>query len=69
MCQRFNVAEQILAQIGDDALAHPLQDHGLQVGAAHGEHQHACIHRHAQEEGAEFKLPGHQLLDAAHDEG
>ena len=44
MCQRFNVAEQILAQIGDDALAHPLQDHGLQVSAAHGEHQHACIH-------------------------
>ena len=44
VCQRFNVAEQILAQIGDDALAHPLQDHGLQVGAAHREHQHACIH-------------------------
>jgi len=44
VCQRFNVAEQILAQIGDDALAHPLQDHGLQVSAAHREHQHACIH-------------------------
>ena len=44
VCQRFNVAEQILPQIGDDALTHPLQDHGLQVGAAHREHQHACIH-------------------------
>ena len=44
VCQRFNVAEQILAQIGDDALAHPLQNHGLQVGAAHREHQHTRIH-------------------------
>ena len=63
------MGEEVLTQVGNDALAHPLQDHGLQIGAGHGKDQHTRIHSHPRKEGVQFKLADDQLFDGADDQG
>ena len=69
MGEGLDVGKEVFAQVGDDALAHLLQDDRLQIGAAHGKEQHAGVDCHGGKQGVEGKFPHHHLLDAAHDEG
>ena len=67
--EAFNVGEKVFAQIGDDALAHTLQNDGLQIGAGHREDQHTRVHGHTDIEAFQFEIAHHKLFDVAHDEG
>ena len=42
----FDAAEDVQPELGQDLLAHLLEDHGLKIGADHGHHQNAGVHRH-----------------------
>ena len=68
MGEGFDVGKQILAQVGDDALADTLQDDRLQVGAGHGKDQHTCIDCHTDVELRQGEIPGYQLLQRADDQ-
>ena len=68
MGERFNMGEQVLAQIGDDPLADPLQDHGLKIGACHRENQHAAVDGHRCKQLAQRKIAGDQLFDITDDQ-
>jgi len=63
----LNVGEQILAQIGDDALADPLQNDRLKIGACHREHQNPRIDRDRSEQAAEGKIGGDKFFDRTDD--
>ena len=63
------MGEEVFAQIGDDALAHLLQNDRLKIGAAHGEDEHACVDGHGGKEAVQGEIAHHHLLDVAHDEG
>ena len=67
--EAFNVGEKVFTQIGDDALAHTLQNDGLQIGAGHREDQHTRVHGHTDIEAFQFEIAYHKLFDVAHDEG
>ena len=67
--EAFNVGEKVFTQIGDDALAHTLQNDGLQIGAGHREDQHTRVHGHTDIEAFQFEIAHHKLFDVAHDEG
>ena len=69
MGKGFDVGKEVFAQVGDDALAHPLQDDRLQIGAAHRKDQHAPIDGHTDVEAPEREIASHKLFDIAHDEG
>ena len=63
------MGEQILAQIGDDALADPLQNDRLKIGACHREHQNPRIDRDRSEQAAEGKIGGDKFFDRTDDQG
>ena len=69
MGERLDVGEQVLAQIGDDPLADPLQDDGLKIGACHREHQHTGIDGHRDKQLVQGEIARHQLFDGADNEG
>ena len=69
MGKGLDVGKEVFAQVGDDALAHPLQDDRLQIGAAHRKDQHTPIDGHADVEAPEREIAPHKLFDIAHDEG
>ena len=68
MGQRLNVGEQILAQVRDNALADPLQNDGLQIGADHRKDKYPRIDGYARKQLRQGKIPGHKLLQRADDQ-
>ena len=62
------MGEQVLAQVGDDALADALQNDGLKVGAGHRENEHARIDGNAREQPRQRKITRDQLLQRADDQ-
>ena len=63
MGQRLDMDKQILTQVRNNALSHFLQDHRLEIGAAHREQQHSGIYNHCRKQVLQRKGAHHQFLD------
>ena len=79
MGQAFDSCEGVQTDLGQDLLTHRLQDHGLEIGTDHGDHQNARVqNNHGIEPGqlkaAGFDEPldsgnqqrGHHVIDDGH---
>ena len=67
--QAFNVNEEVLADRRKDPLPRFLQDHGLQIGGALGNDQHAHVEQHLEQQRVHLELLLHEFLHVADDPG
>ena len=65
----LDVGEDVLADLRQDLLAHPLEDHGLDVGAYDADDEDACVGGHHGQQGVDLKVRLDHVLDLADEPG